>query len=137
VVHSHVEDIDHTRSNDSRPVRPRFVADTEGGHLLVSRLAAIRAAAGETALDEPPESLIDFVRKIQQKDASAYVDRDGEPTAGYERDSQGLLRFHGRVVVPMSAALRQEILKRNHDDQVAGGYYGVSRTAELISRKYH
>ena len=105
VVHSHVEDIDHTRSNDSRPVRPRFVADTEGGHLLVSRLAAIEAAAGETALDEPPESLIDFVRKVQQKDASAYADRDGEPTAGYERDSQGLLRFHGRVVVPMLAAL--------------------------------
>jgi hypothetical protein len=137
VVHLHVEDIDHTRSNDSRPVRPRFVTDTEGGHLLVSRLAAIRAATSETALDEPPESLIDFVRKIQQKDASAYVDRNGEPTAGYERNSQGLLRFHGRVVVPMSAALRQEILKRNHDDQVAGGYYGVSRTAELISRKYY
>ena len=137
VEHSHVETIDHTRGDDSRPVRPSFVADTEGGHLLVSRLAAIEAATGETALDEPPESLIDFVRKIQQKDASAYVDREGANTAGYERDLQGLLRYHGRVVVPKSAALRQEILKRNHDDQVAGGHYGVSRTAELISRKYH
>jgi hypothetical protein len=87
VIHSHVENIDHTRSNDSRPVRPRFVANTKGGYLLVSRLTAIRAAASETALDEPPESLIDFVRKIQQKDASAYVDRDGKPTAGYKRDS--------------------------------------------------
>jgi hypothetical protein len=103
----------------------------------VSRLTAIRAAASEMALDEPPESLIDFVCKIQQKDASAYVDRNREPTAGYKRDSQGLLRFYGRVVVPMLAALRQEILKRNHDDQVAGSYYGMSRTAELISRKYH
>jgi hypothetical protein len=103
----------------------------------MSRLTAIRAAAGEMALDEPPESLIDFVRKIQQKDASAYVDRNREPTAGYERDSQGLLRFYGRVVVPMLAALRQEILKRNHDDQVAGSHYGMSCTAELISRKYH
>jgi hypothetical protein len=82
VFHSHAEDIDHTRSDDSRPVRPRFVADTEGGHLLVSRLAAVEAATGETALDEPPESLIDFVREIQQKDASVYVDHDGEPTAG-------------------------------------------------------
>jgi hypothetical protein len=87
VVHSHIEDIDHTCSNDSRPVRPRFVADTEGGYLLVSRLTTIRAAASEMALDEPPESLIDFVRKIQQKDASAYVDRNREPTAGYKRDS--------------------------------------------------
>jgi hypothetical protein len=64
VVHSHVKDIDHTRSNDSRPVRPRFVTNTKGGYLLVSRLTTIGAAAGETALDEPPESLIDFVRKI-------------------------------------------------------------------------
>jgi hypothetical protein len=87
VVHSHVKDIDHTRSNDSRPVRPRFVANTEGGYLLVSRLTTIGAAASETALDKPPESLIDFVRKIQQKDASAYIDRDREPTAGYKRDS--------------------------------------------------
>jgi hypothetical protein len=53
----------------------------------MSRLTAIRAAAGETALDEPPESLIDFVRKIQQKDASTYVDSDRELTAGYKRDS--------------------------------------------------
>jgi hypothetical protein len=49
----------------------------------------------------------------------------------------GLLRFYGKVVVPIAAALRHEILKRNHDDQVASGHYGVSRTAELISRKYH
>jgi hypothetical protein len=65
VVHSYIKDINHTYSNDLRPVRPRFVTNTEGGYLLVLRLAAIRAAASETALDEPSESLIDFVRKIQ------------------------------------------------------------------------
>jgi len=62
--HSHVETIDHTRGDDSRPVRPSFVANTEGGYLLVSRLATIKAATSETALDKPPESIIDFVRKI-------------------------------------------------------------------------
>ena len=62
--HSYVETIDHTRSDDSRPVRPSFVTDTKGGYLLVLRLAAIKAATSETALDEPPESIIDFVRKI-------------------------------------------------------------------------
>ena len=78
VFHSHAENINHTRGDDSRCVRPRFVADTEGGHLLVSRFAAIKAATGETALGEPPESLIDFVREIQQKDASVHVDHDGK-----------------------------------------------------------
>jgi hypothetical protein len=64
VVHSHVKDIDHTRSNDLRLVRLSFVTDTKGGYLLVLRLTAIKAAASETVLDEPPESLIDFVREI-------------------------------------------------------------------------
>jgi hypothetical protein len=116
VFHSYAENIDHTRSDDSRCARPRFVTDTEGGHLLVSRLAAIKAATSETALGEPPESLIDFAREIQQKDASVHVDHDRKPTAGYERDLHGLLRFYGKVVVLISAALQQEILKRNHDD---------------------
>ena len=49
-------------------------------------LAAIEAAASETVLDEPLESLIDFVHKIQQKDASAYINCNREPTASYERD---------------------------------------------------
>ena len=64
IEHLYVKTIDHTRSDDSRPVRPSFVTDTKGGYLLVSRLTAIEAATGETALDEPLESLIDFVRKI-------------------------------------------------------------------------
>jgi hypothetical protein len=64
VVYLHVEDIDYTYSNDSRPVRPRFVTDTKGGYLLVLRLTAIRAATSETVLDKPLESLIDFVCKI-------------------------------------------------------------------------
>jgi hypothetical protein len=55
----------------------------------VLRLAAIEAAASETALDEPPESLIDFVCETQQKDASVHVDHDGESAAGYEHDSRG------------------------------------------------
>ena len=65
IVHSHIKDIDYTRSNDSRPVRPRFVTNTKGGYLLLSHLAAIEAAATETALDKPPELLIDFVCKVQ------------------------------------------------------------------------
>jgi hypothetical protein len=77
------------------------------------------------------------VRKIQQKDASAYIDYDRKPTTSYECDLQGLLWFYRQVMVLMIAALRQEILKQNHDDQVASSHYSISRTAELISRKYY
>jgi transposase InsO family protein len=134
--HSTAETIDHTCCGDLRPVRPRFVAGTEGGHLLVSRIAAAMAAQDETALDPSPESLLDFIREVQQKDAFV-KNLVAEPAAGYEQDAHGLVRFNGKVVVPRSASLRNEILMRNHDDQVAGGHYGVARTVELIARKYH
>jgi hypothetical protein len=64
MVYLHIEDIDYTRSNNSRPICLRFVANTKGGYLLISRLTAIKAATSKTALDEPLESLIDFMRKV-------------------------------------------------------------------------
>ena len=69
-------------------------------------LTTIKAATSETVLDEPPELLINFVQKIQQEDASTYVDRKEANTASYERDLQGLLQYYGRVVVPKLVALR-------------------------------
>ena len=53
----------------------------------MSYLTTIEAAASETVLDEPLELLIDFVRKIQQKDTSTYVDYNREPTASYKHNS--------------------------------------------------
>ena len=64
IEYSHVKTIDHTRSNDSRPICLSFVTNTKGGYLLVLRLTTIKAATSETALDEPLELLIDFVQKI-------------------------------------------------------------------------
>jgi hypothetical protein len=94
------------------------------------------AAQDETALDPSPESLLDFIREVQQKDAFV-KSLVAEPAAGYEQDAHGLVRFNSKVIVPRSVSLRNEILMRNYDDQVAGGYYGVARTVELIVRKYY
>jgi hypothetical protein len=55
------------------------------------RLTAIKAVTSETALDETLESLIDFVREVQQKDASIYTDYKEESAASYKRNLQGLL----------------------------------------------
>jgi hypothetical protein len=55
------------------------------------RLTAIKAVTSETVLDETLESLIDFVREVQQKDASIYTDYKEESAASYKRNLQGLL----------------------------------------------
>jgi hypothetical protein len=87
--HSNAKALDHTCGNDLEPFRPSFVASTEGGSLLVSRIAAATAAQGETVLDTQPESLLDFIREVQQKDAFV-KNLVAEPTAGYEQDEYGL-----------------------------------------------
>ena len=69
-------------------------------------LTTIEVATSETALDKPPESLINFVRKIQQKDASVYVNRKEANTASYKRNLQGLLQYYRRVVVPKLVVLQ-------------------------------
>jgi hypothetical protein len=87
--HSNAEALDHTCGNDLKPFRPSFVAGTEGGSLLVLRIATATAAQGETALDTQPESLLDFIREVQQKDAFI-KNLVAEPTAGYKQDEHGL-----------------------------------------------
>lgn len=46
----------------------------------------------------------------------------------------GLLLYNNRIYVP--EALRAEVIERNHDDPLAG-HFGVQKTLELISRRYH
>jgi hypothetical protein len=87
--HLNAEALDHTCGNDLEPFRLSFVASTEGSSLLVSRIAAATAAQGEIALDTQPESLLDFIREVQQKDAFV-KNLVAEPTAGYEQDKHGL-----------------------------------------------
>jgi hypothetical protein len=81
--HSNAEVLDYTYGNDLEPFRPSFLASTKGSSLLVSRIAAATAAQGETVLDTQPESLLDFIREVQQKDAFI-KNLVAEPTAGYE-----------------------------------------------------
>ena len=50
-------------------------------------------------------------------------------------DTQGLLRCDGAVYVPEDEAVRDELLKRHHDDPLAG-HFGSDKTTELLRRKF-
>jgi len=47
-----------------------------------------------------------------------------------------LLCDRGSAYVPNDPAVRQKIMKMNHND-LYGGHFGVARTTELIHRKYY
>ena len=73
-----------------------------------------------------------FVQDIRRTDAiRAAAGSDTaiarEDSAQYAFNRDGLLRHQGRVYVPRSLAVRQELLRRNHNDPAAG-HYGCQRT---------
>ena len=50
-------------------------------------------------------------------------------------NSQNLLNYNDKLYVSNKASVRQELLKRYHDNLLAR-YFGVAKTIELMSRKY-
>ena len=112
---------------------------------LLPRSIAIAAMGVENAYDEPQESALDLLLELQSKDPLALSQRrllaEGIPpqnrsgTEFWSIDDKNLLRHKNAIYVPNDPALKDEIMKRNHDDPHAG-HFGTRRTLELIQRKY-
>jgi hypothetical protein len=108
---------------------------------------AVGAVQEETAFAlEVPERLAEYIRDVQEADVAYQQNvalaekcmagnaKKGDP--GWETDPRGVLRRAGKVWIPSDMALRQAIMRKNHDDPL-GGHYGVHKTVELLQRKYH
>ena len=117
--------VDEMPTTLQRGDRVNPVAGTGGLEHLVPRWLATEAMAAETAYEEPKESFTDLLLELQSGDASVGKwkrdDPEGGPRpAGSKRDwrvdHKGLLRYRGAVYVPNDRAVRQEIMKINHDD---------------------
>src|ERR1700722_139171 len=54
---------------------------------------------------------------------------------GWTQDDKGLWEYQGRIYIPCDNALRQEILRKNHDAPIAG-HTGRIKTIKLVSRNY-
>lgn len=95
--------------------------------------------------DDPTEPIAsvsrEFIRQLQTIDVLAkgyreLVQQGKIPDEHWSFDAEGTLLYQGAVYVPNSPALRQAILRRNHDDPLAG-HFGVEKTLELLTRKYY
>ena len=105
------------------------------------RYVVAALAKGENAYDKPKEPLIEAIRKAQSVDSFVaehrHEPRSNRPqTDPWQFGSGGILRFKGRAYVPPDAALRQEILKINHDDPHSS-HFGARKTLHLLQRHYH
>ena len=132
--------VQHTRNVAEIQLNP--VAGTAGCKQLVPRLAANVLVASETAYDPSSKPAYELIKSLQQEDALVQQRKAGEAQDKREKDagawttdSQGLLNYNGKLYVPEEASVREELLKRHHDDPLAG-HFGVGKTLELIGRKY-
>ena len=105
----------------------------------IPRQVAKEFVMGETVTSSPVLGFIELIRGLQPLDP-ACRDLAGKATqeaswAGYHL-LDDLLFFKNRLVIPAQGSLRQELLRRHHDDPRAG-HGGSARTLELLQRNYH
>lgn len=91
------------------------------------------------------EQLRETIYEMQQRDAFArkrldIASHDTRTTRSgdaqlWRKDEDGLLRRKGRLYIPCEESFRAELLRKCHDDPMAG-HYGALRTQELLSRHY-
>jgi transposase InsO family protein len=111
---------------------------------LVPRAVVVAAMSNETAYSTHSHLPPEFLRELQLGDAQAKavreasekqadsVSRAGSP---WTEGEDGLLQHRNRAYVPSLTPLRREILRRYHDDPMAG-HFGREKTLELIRRNY-
>ena len=119
------------------------VAGTTGCKQFVSRVIAKVMATHETAYNESTRPMFELIKALQKEDSFVTEQREGQKQGRRTRsagawtfDSQDMLRHKGKLYVPEEESVRQELLKRHHDDELAG-YFGVEKTHELLYRKYY
>ena len=119
------------------------VAGTVGCKQLVPRSIARVLAMDETAYNRESASMVELIKALQLEDPLVAKIKKGEAVENRMRkagvwtfDSQGLLRCSRQLYIPEDNAVREELLKRHHDDPLAG-HFGVSKTQELLMRKFY
>jgi hypothetical protein len=109
---------------------------------LVPRFYVRAAMEAETAYSDMLVPMGTLLCQLQQEDAfvtekqwqKEQKQKTGSSPWCTGRD--GLLRRGEAVYVPPDIAVREEILRVQHDDP-QGGHFGVERTLEAIRRKYY
>lgn len=105
---------------------------------LTLRSAAVEALASEHAYSE--ESFPEILQRVQAVDPQAIRKRaaiklNKSEAQDWTVNNQGLLCHHEKVYVPNDQAVQQELLRRYHDDPLAG-HFAATRTQELLQRRY-
>ena len=119
------------------------VAKTIDYKQLVSRSVAHITTMSETAYDFSNKFIFELIKALQLKDSYVQQRRKGEAqnkrknnVEAWTWDSQELLRYKNILYVPEETSVREELLRRHHDDPLTR-HFDVDKTLKLITRKYY
>jgi hypothetical protein len=107
----------------------------------VGRRAARQAAEAEAPFEKPTAMLKDLIKQVQGNDPECRGIQERilhetpvEPQWSVSTD--GLLLHEERVYIPSEKAIHYELIQLHHDDPLAG-HFGITRTIELLERKFY
>ena len=84
--------------------------------------------------------IYELIKALQPEDTFVRQHKSGEQgrkdAGAWTWDSQGLLKYNDKLYVLKEASVRKELLRRHHDDPLAG-LFCVDKTSKLMSRKYY
>lgn len=112
----------------------------------VEREGPATTSEQESSVLPASETLAKQLRDLQSRDAFCSEQKwnlypygkvkDPEFAGTWRVDYAGLVRRDGAVYIPDDPAIRQEVIRVNHDDPWQGGHFGQRKTLEVIQRAY-
>ncbi len=119
------------------------VAETVDCKQLVSRAIVRVLTIHETAYDFSSKFVVELIKILQQENEFAVRLRADETTnirksdvEAWTLNSQEMIEYNKSLYVSEDLSVREELLKRHHDDSLAR-HFDADKISELLDRKYY
>ena len=113
---------------------------------LVSRVIIVNLIARETIYDSLNNFVQEIIKTLQREDSLVERHKNFktqrrrksqvEIQNSWSFDDKDILRYREAVYVLLKSSIREELLKRHHDDALAR-HFDTEKTQELLSRKFY
>ncbi len=120
-----------------------YVAETVDCKQLISRAIVRVLTIHETAYDFSSKFIVELIKILQQEDKFAVKLRADETMNIWKNDveawtlnSQEMIEYNESLYVSEDLSVREELLKRHHDDSLTR-HFDADKISKLLNRKYY
>ena len=124
----------------------KMIVETVDCKQLVSRVIIINLIARETIYDSLSDFIQEIIKTLQREDSLVECHKNFktlrrrknqiEIQDSWSFDDKNILKYREAIYVSLKSSIREELLKRHHDDALAR-HFDTEKTQELLSRKFY